>query len=172
MTTETLMWLLPIVFMIHDFEEIIFFKSWGEKKQAVLAQRIPGFLLRIQQQTLSLSTAAFAFAVAGLFVALSLFTYLCIQYQWITLWAVMTMLFFVHLIFHIVSAIVARMIIPALVTSIPASVYSIFALNQIRSHPLFDPSQIWLAAIICITGAGLVVSISIRAARVLDQHLS
>jgi len=25
---NTIIWLLPIVFMIHDFEEIIFFKPW------------------------------------------------------------------------------------------------------------------------------------------------
>ena len=31
MRMESIMWLFPIFFMIHDFEEIIFAKSWLEK---------------------------------------------------------------------------------------------------------------------------------------------
>ncbi|WP_394812262.1 HXXEE domain-containing protein, partial [Riemerella anatipestifer] len=33
--------LLPIIFMIHDFEEIIFFKKWVQKYEVELTQRFP-----------------------------------------------------------------------------------------------------------------------------------
>ena len=38
---ETLMWLLPIVFMLHDFEEIIMFKPWMNANCAALEKRLP-----------------------------------------------------------------------------------------------------------------------------------
>jgi hypothetical protein len=38
---ETLMWLLPIVFMFHDFEEIIMFKPWMNANYAALEKRLP-----------------------------------------------------------------------------------------------------------------------------------
>jgi hypothetical protein len=36
MKIETLMWLLPIIFMFHDFEEIIMMKIWLKKNLPVL----------------------------------------------------------------------------------------------------------------------------------------
>jgi len=38
---STIIWLLPIVFMIHDFEEIIFFKSWMNKNKDYLIEKFP-----------------------------------------------------------------------------------------------------------------------------------
>ena len=35
-----IIWLLPIVFMIHDFEKIIFFKSWISKNKDYLTEKI------------------------------------------------------------------------------------------------------------------------------------
>ncbi|MDR2927860.1 MAG: HXXEE domain-containing protein [Cytophagaceae bacterium] len=45
-----IIWLLPIVLMIHDFEEIIFFKSWINQNRDCMTEKFPKiakrFLLR------------------------------------------------------------------------------------------------------------------------------
>ncbi|RYM02943.1 HXXEE domain-containing protein [Sporolactobacillus sp. THM7-7] len=40
---HVLIWLFPILFMFHDFEEIIFMKSWLIKNKYYLSQRFPRF---------------------------------------------------------------------------------------------------------------------------------
>lgn len=40
-TLEKMMLLLPIVFMFHDFEEIIMFRWWLRKNRSQLQQRFP-----------------------------------------------------------------------------------------------------------------------------------
>ena len=42
----TIVWLLLVVFMIHDFEEIIFFRSWKSKNKD-LAEKLPKIIKRI-----------------------------------------------------------------------------------------------------------------------------
>jgi hypothetical protein len=37
MQIETLMWLLPIMYIVHDFEEIIMVKPWAAKNSALAA---------------------------------------------------------------------------------------------------------------------------------------
>lgn len=40
----SVIWLLPIVFMIHDFEEIIFMEWWIKKEMITLEKKYPQIL--------------------------------------------------------------------------------------------------------------------------------
>ena len=68
MDFKIIVWLLPIVFMIHDFEEIIFFKSWITKNKDYLSGIIPEFSKRLLFRLEKLSVPAFSLAVAEEFV--------------------------------------------------------------------------------------------------------
>jgi len=169
MSTETLLWLFPVVFMIHDFEEIIFFRYWAETRQSILDARVPGLIKRFMRVTFSLSTPAFASAVACLFICLSIYTFLCVEYLWVTLWAAMLALFFVHLLIHILSAIWIRKWIPALITSLAATIYCVYALSSVGNHPLFRMDQFWWSLTLAAILAAFVLVISIRLAQYLDS---
>ena len=65
-----LIYLFPIVFMLHDFEEIIMQQRWMERNADELCRRFPVLRKQIMQLR-ELSTTGFAIAVAEEFIIIS-----------------------------------------------------------------------------------------------------
>jgi hypothetical protein len=139
--------------MIHDFEEIIFFKSWISKNRDYLASKFPKISKRFLPHMENLSTSAFALAVAEEFVLLSLITIGSVFFDGYFLWLVAFMGFFVHLVLHLVQWIILKRYIPAIYTTFLALIYCICALYEIISNNIFAISEIVLWT---VTGFGLV----------------
>ncbi|WP_069658691.1 HXXEE domain-containing protein [Arcticibacter eurypsychrophilus] len=136
-----LMSLLPIVFMFHDFEEIIFFKPWLRENSVLLKTRFPKLSERILPHLEKLSTAAFSLAVAEEFILLSFITYVSIWAQSYFLWFAAFMAFSIHLIVHLIQWIILRKYIPSIVTSIfslPYCVYTFDAFISMNVMNSFD----------------------------------
>jgi hypothetical protein len=148
-----IIWLLPIVFMIHDFEEIIFFKPWINKNKSYLTEKFPKISKRFLPRMENLSTSAFALAVAEEFVLLSLITVGSVLFDNYLLWLAAFMGFFVHLLVHLVQWIILKRYIPAICTTFLALIYCVYALYKIISDNVFHISEIALWTII---GFGLV----------------
>ena len=151
---KTIVWLLPIVFMFHDFEEIIFFKSWITKNKETLSEKFPKLSKRFFVRFENLSVQAFSLAVAEEFVLLSVITILSIIFESYLLWLGIFMGFFIHLFVHLIQWIVFRKYIPAIYTSVISLIYCFFALKFILKNNLFEPEEI---AIWTIIGFGIVV---------------
>lgn len=125
---ELLIMFLPIVFMVHEYEEIIMFKGWLAKNKVKLAHQFPkihGFLEQYQLFEFSMST----FAVGTLcnFLLISVITFVSIwfdNYQW---WWVALVGHTVHLIIHFIQWIVYREYVPVIVTTILTLPYCIYA---------------------------------------------
>ncbi|MEW5960930.1 MAG: HXXEE domain-containing protein [Chloroflexota bacterium] len=130
MKTETIMWLLPIVFMIHDFEEIIMFRAWlmtdGDKVRQQFPRRGGQFLRPLE----GLSTAAMTMAVAVIFLVLSTLTILAVELNLYNFWAGLMLGFFIHLIAHIGQYVLMKRYIPCVITSVLGSIYCLWALGQ------------------------------------------
>ena len=154
MDFKIIVWLLPIVFMIHDFEEIIFFKSWITKNKDYLSGKIPEFSKRLLFRLEKMSVPAFSLAVAEEFVLLSIVTVLSVVYESYLLWLGIFMGFFIHLLVHLVQWIALRKYIPAIYTSIASLLYCFFSLNYILKNKLFEINEIVIWTFI---GFGVVV---------------
>ncbi len=148
-----IVWLLPIVFMIHDFEEIIFFKLWINKNRDYLTEKFPKISKRFLPRMENLSTSAFALAVAEEFILLSLITAGSVLLNNYFLWLAAFMGFFIHLLLHLGQWIIFKRYIPAICTTFIALVYCAYALCEIISNNIFQTSEIVLWTII---GFGLV----------------
>ena len=131
MDFKIIVWLLPIVFMIHDFEEIIFFKSWIMKNKEYLSEKFPRLSKRLLFRLEKMSVPAFSLAVAEEFVLLSIVTVFSVIYGSYLLWFGIFMGFFIHLVVHLMQWIALRRYIPAIYTSIASLFYCIFSLNYI-----------------------------------------
>ena len=156
----TLIWLLPIVFMIHDFEEIIFFKSWIPKNSDYLTTKFPKISKRFLLRFGNLSTPAFALAVAEEFILLSLITLCSVLLDNYSVWLAAFMGFFVHLLAHLVQWIVLKRYIPAICTTFLALFYCSYSLYEIISNHIFQFLEIalWTTAGIGLTGVNLVLA--------------
>lgn len=141
---QWLMILLPIVFMIHDFEEIVMFEMWLYKNRGDLQRRFPKlekFLTR--NGFFAYSTADFAVAVAFEFVLLSAVCYLSVgmeNYGW---WFAAFMAFFVHLWVHIVQWLVYGRYIPMIITTFLALPYCFYALWKFAQSGILSVEQMF-----------------------------
>ena len=126
---------------LFDFEEIIFIEWWVKKNKLVLLRSYP----RIANLYNEISTASFAFAVSEEFIVLILITLGSIISNWYYLWFGALVGFFIHLVMHIIQWIVFKKYIPAIATTIPAMIYSIYALYFIYNNSTMKifPLIIW-----------------------------
>lgn len=138
----SIIWLFPLVFMFHDFEEIIFMQWWEGKNKLVLIKKYPWISEIINS---NLCTAAFSLAVSEEFIILGLITLTSVIYKWYYLWLGALITFFVHLIMHLIQWIVFKKYIPAIATAIPSMMYSAYAVYYIYNSCKLEilPLTIW-----------------------------
>lgn len=134
MKVETVMWLLPIAFMIHDFEEIIMMRPWLAKNSVEIQRRFPSLAARMMPHLEKLSTSSFALAVAEEFILLSVITYFAVEHELYSVWSGVLLAFFIHLLVHITQFVLYRKYVPVIVTSLITGLYCIFALYFLNLH--------------------------------------
>ena len=137
MTIETLIWLFPIVFMIHEFEEIIFMKSWIKKNTPIIEKRFPVMGKRFKKFAKGISTRKFALIVAEEFLIISAITIISAQWSYINLFAGLLLTYSLHLLVHIFQFAIYRRYTPAIVTSLLSVPYAACTLTVLINAPTF-----------------------------------
>lgn len=132
-----MIWLFPILFIVHDMEEIIGCGLWLIKNRAFLDEKYP----KISNIYKPYSTEGMAAAVMEELV-------LCLVVCIITritgfygLWFGAFVAYTVHLIVHLGQSIVIKKYIPAVITSIiclPISIWAIASSVQLLSYSFSD----------------------------------
>ncbi|MBN6188998.1 HXXEE domain-containing protein [Aneurinibacillus sp. BA2021] len=153
MDMYTWIWLFPIVFMLHDFEEIITVEAWLSKNKMKVYHMFPTFFARRQamfDRRFAMKTVQFSVAVAWIFVLLSLITFYTSQ----SLAHGGSFLFYVaalHVLFgnvwtHVIQSIVLRGYTPGVVTAVVLVLpYSVYMYSRLLAEGYIDWSLIWSA---------------------------
>lgn len=115
---KTIAWTLPILFIFHDFEEIIFIKPWIRRNKKHLSVRFPKLSKKLLSHFDTITTSAFALGVAEEFMIISAITAASLAANWYWLWIGMLFVFTLHLIMHCIQALILRKYVPAIITSI------------------------------------------------------
>ncbi len=143
MTIETLVWLLPIIFIVHDFEEIILIKSWKEKNQDIFSAPA-GF----KPYEHFRSPDSFSVAVLEeliLLIAISFFTVLTQNYLvWIGAFFAVTF----HFIPHFIFCFRIKRFVPGAFTALLAMPFSIWILLEIIGSTHYSAVQLTLAFVL------------------------
>ena len=149
------LWLFPILFVFHDFEEIIGCRLFVAKNGAAITQRFPKIAFIFN----NFSTEGFALAVAEELVLLLIIcglTFTGIR-AFNLIWLGTFIAFTLHLVVHIGQAIVIRKYIPALATSIlllPISIWLAIDCIELFKAKLLETVVYSLVAAIAV-GANL-----------------
>lgn len=121
---QTLIWLFPIFFIVHDFEEIIMVEKWLHNNKNKLYKRLPPKLADRIVKQFSMTTAQFAVAViivflfvSGATIAANLYLYNGLTMN-LYFFIVVSSVFFIHAFTHIGQTIFFRSITPGTVTSV------------------------------------------------------
>ncbi|MFT4415477.1 HXXEE domain-containing protein [Fredinandcohnia humi] len=151
MDVQTMIWLFPVVFILHDFEEIIMLESWiakeGEKVSKILPNKISNRVMR----QFTMTTAQMAVAVLVIFLFVSSATFMASQYVTngplgnIYFFTVLLLIFFIHVFTHVGQSILFRSITPGVVTSVLfVFPYSLLMLTSLLSSQLINWNTIWV----------------------------
>ncbi|MFT3947620.1 MAG: HXXEE domain-containing protein [Agriterribacter sp.] len=145
MDLKLLVLILPLVFMFHDFEEIIFFKKWFKNNKDNLLRRFPKIATKILPHFENISTASFSLAVAEEFILLSAISVYAVYNEIYLLWYGIFIGFFIHIIIHIIQWIIYRRYIPCIVTSFLVLPYCIYTFVKINEWEIFTVNEqvIW-----------------------------
>ena len=122
--------LFPIIFMLHEFEEIIGFKHWVTKDEAWIAKKYPKVAKQISFYE-RLSVPAFALAVLEEFIIIGIVTVLALTLQWYNVWIAVFSGFSLHILIHIGQWMIVRKYIPIIITSLLSIPYIIWGINSI-----------------------------------------
>lgn len=155
MDIKLLIALLPFVFMLHDFEEIIMFKPWLQKNRDEVKRRFPRIDKTLQHNHDQLSTSAYAVAVLHEFLIIALITYGSLfldSYHW---WFAGFAAFSLHLIFHFAQWLIFGKYVPVILTSILALPYCIYTFLQFLTFTDLTTGQLLLW-----TGIGIILTIA------------
>lgn len=114
---HTLLWLFPIAFMLHDFEEIIFWEAWLRKNGAEVTRRLPAILKKPVGKVVEKTTAQAAFSIVLIFGLTVLTTFWAVEYQQYGPFLLASGLFFIHGFVHLGQAVILRRYVPAVITS-------------------------------------------------------
>jgi hypothetical protein len=122
MSIPTLLWLFPIAFMLHDFEEVIFFEPWLKHNapdiKAKLEGRLPAFAAKRIDVMLTKTTSEFALSVCLIFILVSLSSFIAVEFHRYGFFLAASTAFFLHTFMHIGQAVALRRYVPALATSL------------------------------------------------------
>jgi len=133
MKLETLIWLFPIAFMLHEFEEILFMKPWIKRNKSTIAARFPFLAPRFNTFTKGFSTRKFTLVVAEEFVLVSAIAFVAAEWDWYNLFVGVIMAYALHLLTHLVQFVIYRRYIPAIVTTIITAPYIGYAIFYMLS---------------------------------------
>ena len=110
----TMIWLFPILFILHDFEEILMITAWQEKNKQYIASR-PGKFIPYNFKG---STSSIAFGVAIEFLIISALTIISYLSNSFIGWFGLFTAFVIHLVLHIIMCINFKRYVPGVLTSI------------------------------------------------------
>lgn len=125
---------LPIVYMLHDFEEIIGMRPWVTLNEKYLYGKFPKIASRLVPHLKHTSTEGFALCVAVLFMLISIITISALFTNFYKLWMGLFMVFSIHIVVHVIQWLIFRRYIPAIITSllcIPYCAFGIMRINKI-----------------------------------------
>jgi len=148
--TVLLVWLFPIIFAIHDFEEIVVVEKWIAKNKQDLANKLPKRALNYFEKNFAMEIHQFSIVVYAEFVIISaatLFVYLygfVGFYKWFYL-GLFAVLFF-HAFTHIGQAILLKRYTPGVLTSILLLIpYGLWFYYVLLQTNIISYSDIWIS---------------------------
>lgn len=163
---QILIWLFPILFIFHDFEEIIMMEKWLNKYSNVLYEKLPKKLADKVIKQFSMSTAQFAVAVVIIFLFVSGSTIMAIQslnerpFGNIYIFTIVMLTFFLHAFTHIGQSLLFHSITPGAFTSIIIVIpYSLVLFHTLLAYQIIT----WNIIFICLPFVFLFIPVALFA---------
>ena len=142
---ENLLWLFPVIFMLHEMEEIIGFGPWLDKNQAII-NKYP----RIAASYEHFSPSGFAMAVLEEYLLVIIITGASLYFANYLVWLGAFIAFSLHLLIHLIQSILIRKYIPALASSLVLLPPSILIIKRATAMTSYSLTSLLISTFLCV----------------------
>lgn len=118
MSTQTLVWLFIVVFMLHDLEEIIAVEPFLNRRRELILKKLPERFKNQAGSMLTIGSAQFAFAVLLEFIVFIPFTYAAAEHGFYLAFLAFNSLFLLHVFTHVAQSVILRTYTPGVITAV------------------------------------------------------
>ena len=142
---DLLVWLLPVMFLLHDFEEIILVGVWKQKYRKILNR------LSTKKQPYShfRNTDSFSMAIAVLFLIIVVIGLLSIITKNYIIWYGTFFTFTAHFLVHIVLTLRFKHFVPGIITSIILMPICLLILYQVTALLPYSYVTLVISSLLC-----------------------
>ncbi len=148
---QEIIWIFPILFIVHDMEEIMGLELWLKKNRALLDRKYP----KISNTYNPYSTEGMAAAVMEEMVLCLVICIISKFTGFYGLWLGVFIAYTFHLVVHVGQSIIIKKYIPAVITGIiclPVSIWLIAISISILSYSISQVLACSLIGIVAIAG--------------------
>lgn len=130
----SLLWLLPVCFMFHDFEEILTVESWGKKNGPSINAKLPRAMRNMYSSMMAMTTKKFATDVLFVYILIVTVTVAAVFFSFYLLFVAVLAIFLLHVFTHLGQSIYLKLYTPGVVTAVlialPYSLYAFYRLFE------------------------------------------
>lgn len=142
---QNIFWLFPIIFMLHEMEEIIGFRIWLDKNRDIVSKYNK---LSILYQ--NFSNEGFSIAVLEEYLLCIIITCISIFFKTYIVWIGAFIAFSLHLLVHILQSIIIKRYISSLASSIILLPISIFLISKAIYTFKYTFFSIVISSVLCV----------------------
>ena len=154
MLPDVLLWLFPVVFVLHEAEETAFLPSWLHRRGERLSQRFPHLSSRLLPYIAGVSRRTFACIAAEELLLVAVATPWASATSFLYPWLALFLAFGVHLVGHLLQILMIRRYVPVVATSLLGLACCGWGLRILIGSGLFSLREYLLCGVAgCIVAA-------------------
>ncbi|MBA9088184.1 hypothetical protein FHR92_004680 [Fontibacillus solani] len=147
----SLLWLFPITFMFHDFEEIITVEKWIERHGDHVKSSMPRFAQKLYNSSFRVNTLHFAKDVLWVYSLIVTVTVLAVFFQFYLPFLATLHVYFFHVFTHVGQSIFLKKYTPGVMTAvIPVLPYSLYAYYRLFSDGVVTSQDLTWSLILMV----------------------
>ncbi|WP_171719256.1 HXXEE domain-containing protein [Paenibacillus phytohabitans] len=158
MDVTSLLWLLPVFFMFHDFEEILTVEAWGNKHGPAITASLSPSLQKRLAPMMGMTTRNFAMDVLFVYILIVGVTFVAVFLEFYWLYLAVLAVFLLHVFTHLAQSIVLRLYTPGVVTAVLVALpYSIYAFYRLLYENVVSEADIGWSVLLMLILTPLLV---------------
>jgi hypothetical protein len=139
----SLLWLFPVLFLFHDFEEILTVENWSVTNGDRIMSTLPPFARKLYGSSFRMNTRQFAADVLWVYSIIVAVTAAAVFFSFYLPYLAVLAVFFVHVFTHVGQSLYLRMYTPGVVTAVVLALpYSLYAYYRLLSEQIIDSGDI------------------------------
>lgn len=155
MMLESFIWLFLVVFVLHEFEEILTMETWLKRHRDILEHIVPKRIKPVVLKLANSTTPVFTAVIMEEFILLAIATLAMAEWALYDLFAALVLGYFIHILIHGAQAIYLRRYIPGLYFGFVSGAYSLYVLIYFGRLAYVDWSKVWVLTPILLIIMGL-----------------